>query len=165
MVLAIDVFYTDSSARSVGVLFDWTDDFPREVIIDTIETTADYIPGEFYKRELPCIMGVINKIDMDILSAIVVDGYVYTGNNEEMGLGAHVWESIGKQVPVIGVAKNSFAGNLETVVQLFRGDSRKPLYISSVGIELSTAVGLVKEMKGKFRMPAVLQQLDSLTRK
>lgn len=164
MVLAIDVFYTETYAKAVGILFDWEDDVPKNIIMENISEVEDYVPGQFYKRELPCIMKIIEKVELYMLEAIVVDGYVYVNNEKDSGLGYYVWEALCCKIPIIGVAKNSFFGNAETVVELRRGDSNKPLYISSVGIELDRAVELIKNMKGEFRVPTLLKKLDGITK-
>ncbi|MDV6169996.1 hypothetical protein R1T16_16275 [Flavobacterium sp. DG1-102-2] len=63
-VLAIDVYYYSEKAKAVGVLFGWHDSMPSEVIIEYIDDVADYVPGEFYKRELPSIKKIIDKVDL-----------------------------------------------------------------------------------------------------
>src|SRR4051812_12363005 len=118
MLLAIDVHYKEKFARAVGVLFNWDDAEPVKVIIEHIEEVKDYVPGEFYKRELPCLLKVIKNVDLTILEAIIVDGYVFIDDTGGLGLGAVLYNSINQAVPVIGVAKTSFFRNKETVVEL-----------------------------------------------
>lgn len=123
-----------------------------------------YIPGEFYKRELPCILKVIEKVNLAELEAIIIDGYVFIDNEKKFGLGGYLWESLNKKLPVIGVAKTSYMGNKDTIVELLRGESKNPLYISSIGIELNKAVELIKSMHGEYRIPTLLKELDKLTK-
>lgn len=165
MVLALDVHYKDDgSAKSVGVLFNWNDIQPKEIFIEYVKETAEYIPGEFYKRELPCLLKVIEKVNINDLEAIVIDGYVYIDNDKRFGLGGHLWQALNKQIPIIGVAKNFYHGNTETVKQIYRGKSKKPLYISSVGLELDTASDFITQMPSEFRIPDLLKQLDVITK-
>lgn len=164
MILALDVHYREQKAKSVGVLFNWNDIEPQNIIVDYYEDIEEYIPGQFFKRELPCLLNVIKQINLQNIEAIIIDGYVYVDNDFTFGLGGILWEKLNKQVPVIGVAKTSFFKNKETVIELFRGESNKPLYISAIGTELKTAAELIKNMKGDFRMPSLLKQLDTITK-
>ena len=165
MILAIDVYYyEDSSAKSVGVLFNWEDEHPQQIIVEEVQNVEEYIPGQFYKRELPCILAILEKVNKMELEAVVVDGHVYVDNTEKPGLGAYLWEALQREVPVIGVAKKTFYANQETTYSLLRGESKNPLYISSVGMELDKAVDLIKNMKGKYRIPTIFKELDQITK-
>lgn len=123
-----------------------------------------YVPGEFYKRELPCILQVVKKVKLDNIQAIIVDGYAYLDNYKKHGLGAHLWEALEGCIPVIGIAKRKFHGNEINVYALKWGKSQTPLYISAIGIELDKAVELVNAMFGKYRVPDILKDLDKLTK-
>lgn len=164
MILAIDVYYIENTAKSVGVLFEWEDQEAREIIIDTIEGVSDYEPGAFFKRELPCIESLLQKIPLEKIDLIVVDGYVYVNDQLKYGLGGYVWEYLEQKIPIIGVAKNSFHANKSTVVPLYRGESKKPLYISAIGIDLEVAVACIERMKGEYRIPTILKSLDMVTK-
>lgn len=164
MVLATDVYYKDNYAKTVGVLFDWDDTVSNQAIVEVLNDVEEYVPGEFYRRELPCILKLLEKTDLTLIDVIVVDGHVYTDNNGQFGLGGKLWEALQGRLPVIGVAKTSFLKNKETVMELRRGKSGKPLYISAIGIELDRAVMFVKQMHGNYRMPDILKKLDGLTK-
>jgi deoxyribonuclease V len=164
MILALDVHYKAAGAKAVGVLFNWQDALPEEVIIEYINEVDEYIPGEFYKRELPCLLKIIEETNLDNIDAIVIDGYVYIDNDMNFGLGGRLWEALEKRVPVIGVAKTSFFKNKDTVRELKRGISNSPLYISSIGMELDACVNFIKNMKGDYRMPDILKLLDKKTK-
>lgn len=163
MIIAIDVHYKDSTASSVALLFKWEDDNPREVIHEELEGFDEYIPGEFYKRELPCVEALMKKIDTKNIDALIVDGHVFT-DNETYGLGGYAWEALNKEIPVIGVAKRSFHSNKDTVIEVYRGSSKNPLYVSAIGIEKEKAAELVQNMKGEYRIPTILKELDKLTK-
>ena len=45
-------------------------------------------PGQFYKRELPCILELLKQVN-PLPNYIVIDGYVYLGGDEKPGLGKH----------------------------------------------------------------------------
>ncbi len=165
MILALDVHYRTNQAYSVGFLFDWNSVHPTQILLSTIENIEEYIPGEFYKRELPCLMAIINQIELNSLEAIIVDGHVYVDNDHNFGLGGKLWDTINKQVPIIGVAKTSFYSNRNTVEEVFRGDSKKPLYVSAVGMDRIEAAKSIQVMQGEFRIPNILKQLDVETKK
>lgn len=164
MILAIDVHYKDRAAKSAAGIFTWNDTEAKETLIDYTNDIEEYIPGEFYKRELPCLLKIIEKVDISKLEAIIIDGYVYIDNNKNFGLGGYLWEALKEQIPIIGVAKNYYHNNADTVKQVFRGNSKKPLYISCIGLELEMVSELILSMQGEYRIPGVLKQLDILTK-
>jgi deoxyribonuclease V len=92
---------------------------------------------------------------------IVVDGYVDLDPAGRPGLGAHVRAEYG--VPVIGVAKTVFRSATHAA-QVFRGQSRRPLYVTSAGISVTEAALVVSEMAGSFRLPDALKLADRLAR-
>ena len=91
MILAIDVNYTPSYAKSVGILFEWQDEMPREIVLDEFDQVEEYISGEFYKRELPCILRILGRVDLGRVELIVVDGNIYADNQKRMGLDGRLW--------------------------------------------------------------------------
>lgn len=163
MIVAIDVYYKEKTATSVAVLFEWEDNVPKEIIIEETSDFEEYVPGKFYRRELPCILSLLKKISIDTIEVLIVDGHVYT-DNETIGLGGYTWEALNKKIPIIGVAKRPFFSNKETVKEIYRGKSKHPLYISSIGLKLNKAAELIQNMKGEYRMPAILKELDKVTK-
>lgn len=164
MILAFDTYYFDNKAKTVCVEFtDWNDSnykFQTE-ITDNIK---EYIPGEFYKRELPCIISLLNKYDLKNIEVIIVDGFVYLNDENKFGLGGYLYEKLDRKIPVIGVAKTNFATILKNKKSLLRGESKKPLFITAIGIELKDAVQKIQNMDGEFRIPTLLKELDRLTK-
>ena len=64
MIVAIDVHYRTTFAKVVAIEFDqWTDKIPTKISETILEEVAAYVPGEFYKRELPCLLEIIKQID------------------------------------------------------------------------------------------------------
>jgi len=167
MILAIDVAYNDNNiAQAVAVGFQkWDAQNPDAIYKEFIMGLEPYQPGEFFRRELPCIEKVLAKINLNEVEVIVIDGYVFLSNEQKPGLGAHLYYKLDEKIPIIGVAKSLFVGNEKCVEEIFRGESRQPLYVSAIGIDASEAVKLVLQMHGKFRIPTLLRQLDQLTRR
>jgi len=162
MIFAIDVHYNpDESAKVAGVLFEnWEDATPLKVYTTHIEKVNPYESGSFYKRELPCILAILELVQ-ETIEYIVVDGYVYL--NDKKGLGAHLYHALNEQISIIGVAKSAFRDIAEQTY-LYRGESTKPLYVTSVGVELSQAKEWVETMHGKYRFPTLLKEVDRLCR-
>lgn len=165
MILAFDTYYFDNKAKTVCLEFeDWNEDKNFKIHTEIIDNVAEYIPGEFYKRELPCIISLLNQMNLKNIEAIIVDGFVYLDDDKKYGLGGRLYEKLNNQIPIIGVAKTNFASVEKDKKALLRGDSAKPLFITSIGIDLETAFQKVDSMSGKFRIPALLKELDRLTK-
>lgn len=164
IALAIDVYYkTDGLAKAVGVVFDALASAPARGITCFVNNVPDYEPGAFYKRELPCIQAILNEAKDERIDLIIIDGYVYLGEYKP-GLGDKLWQSINRSTPVIGVAKTSFSDADDNVIEVYRGESGKPLYVSAAGIGLEEAALIIKRMPGEFRIPTILKHLDVLTK-
>jgi deoxyribonuclease V len=165
MILAIDVHYKGNTAKAVGALFqNWNDPVALSHVIKYIDAVEDYVPGAFYKRELPCILEIVKHVDLQTISYIVVDGFVVLDDSGKPGLGAYLYERIQSQVPVIGVAKSNFHQNQQHVIPVLRGESLNPLYVTAVGTNLQQAADNIRSMHGDFRLPTVLKELDRITK-
>lgn len=165
MILAFDSYYFDNKAKTVCISFDdWTTDKNFKVYSEIIENNEEYKSGEFYKRELPCILSLLEKIEIKDVDTIIVDGYVYLDDNNKPGLGGYLYTQLNAQIPVIGVAKTNFASLDKNKQQLLRGKSKKPLYITSIGLGLDKATKLIENMNGPNRIPTLLKTLDALTK-
>jgi len=163
MNLAIDIYYHDKGATCVGVLFQSEDAEPRKVITAYIEEVEEYVPGEFYKRELPCVMAVIYQVKQYKIDCIILDSHVQLGEGQK-GLGEYVYEAVDEAYPVIGVAKRSFHSNAEYVREVRRGESENPLYVSAIGCDLDEAAAYIQHMHGEYRIPTMLKEVDRLGR-
>ena len=165
MLLALDVAYTATQGHAVALAFtDWAAPTPAATHTATISPIANYEPGAFYRRELPCLLAVLAQVDLAEISVLIVDGYVTLGEEARPGLGQHLYEALGGQVPVVGVAKTRFAGVAPQVAPVRRGQSHNPLYVTSIGLPLAEAVAGVAAMHGAYRFPALLKRLDELTK-
>jgi exodeoxyribonuclease-5/deoxyribonuclease V len=165
MILAFDTYYFDRKAKTVCLEFqEWNQSTDFKIHTEIIDNVSEYIPGEFYKRELPCILSLLNQIDLKKVEAIIVDGFVYLDDEKKYGLGGHLYEKLNEEIPIIGVAKTNFASIEKDKRSLLRGDSQKPLYVTAIGIELDDAFQKVESMAGEFRMPTLLKEMDRLTK-
>jgi len=166
MKIAIDVFYRNDIAKIVAATFNnWHDRSPTEIVIKHKMSIIEYIPGEFYKKELPCLTEIIANFDLNEIDVIIIDGYVYLNDDGNPGLGAYLYEYLKQKVSVIGVAKTPFHNNTKHVKEVYRGKSQQPLYITAIGTDLGQAAKDVKSMYGEFRMPQILKLIDTETKK
>lgn len=167
--LAIDTYYTEENAYTVGVFFSkWDDTEPLKIIKRITKPEYPYVPGEFYKRELPCIMNLLGGVDFDSLSTIIVDGFVRIEKNGEMvsGLGEHLYDEVKDWgISVIGVAKSKFDGCENWSIPIIRKAGSKPLYVQGIGRYTDEmAASLIKGMAGPNKLPILLQRLDRETK-
>ena len=165
MILAFDTYYSGTKAKTACIAFEnWSAETPADIFTQTTEDVADYEPGSFYKRELPCILSLLQEIPISNISCIVIDGFVQLNDPGKLGLGGHLYEALDRKVSVIGVTKSKFLSAHNSSVELRRGESKNPLYVSAMGIEKSVARELVKSMAGEYRIPKLLKLLDRKTR-
>lgn len=163
MILAVDVHYEAGCAVVAGVAFEsWTDDEFEASYVSSINQVSNYIPGQFYKRELPCILGLLTEHKL-APAIIVIDGYVYLDGLSKPGLGWYLYDALQRRVKIIGVAKNPFTG-ITAQHAVFRGKSKKPLYVTCVDMQLPVAKQSIASMHGKYRMPTMLRMADQLSR-
>lgn len=144
------------------VFSDWDDERPVEEAVFTIDEVQPYEPGRFFRRELPCLIAVLGEIEA-VPQVVVIDGYVWLGDESDPGLGAYLHEAMGKRVAVIGVAKTRFVP-ARAVQEITRGRSHSPLFVTAVGLALPEAAQRIREMHGPFRIPSLLKRVDQLCR-
>lgn len=163
MILAVDVDYRTDKAVAAGVAFaDWEDSTPTHTFTTETNQVAAYQSGEFYKRELPIILFLLQQLSQ-LPKTIVIDGYVYLDQNRKGGLGHYLYQALGEKVAIIGVAKSHFKDvPLET--EVFRNDSQRPLYVTAIGIDETEARGYIQKMHGEYRLPTLLKAVDRLCR-
>lgn len=164
MLACVDVDYRDPDAVAACVVFrHWTDDAPVSRIAHRLTSIEPYVPGQFYRRELPCLLAVLNRVS-EPLATVIIDGYVWLGDETQPGLGAHLFRALGERIPVIGVAKTRYA-SARVAVPVLRGEtSTRPLFVSAVGMEVSRAAECIKSMHGAHRLPTLIKLADRLCR-
>ncbi|MGD9082790.1 MAG: endonuclease V [Desulfobacterales bacterium] len=161
MIAAFDVHYLENGyASAAAVLFsDYRDAEPVAVYTQFLPVIADYIPGKFYRRELPCILTLLKQSNR-APDEMLVDGYVMLGNRP--GLGQHLFNFFDGKIPIVGVAKSKFEG--AGGAEVFRGRSINPLYVTSAGVNLHKASERIRTMHGAHRIPTLLKRVDVLAR-
>lgn len=163
MIACLDVDDRENLAVAACVLFEqWASEEPTAEITVPVLAVADYEPGYFYRRELPCLKAVLARVDRS-LDCIVVDGYVWLDDEDHPGLGAHLYASLDERVPVVGVAKTQYA-KATAQVPILKGQSATPLFITSAGVSVKSAAHDIRSMHGGYRIPTLLKRVDSLCR-
>jgi deoxyribonuclease V len=162
VILALDVHYGDWGARAACVGFrTWGDAAPQfERVVEVEGEAAGYEPGKLYLRELPALLAVLKDVHLRP-SVCVVDGYVTLAGGRP-GLGARLFDALGKRVAVVGVAKTEFRG--APAARVLRGASKKPLFVTARGTPLDQAAAAVRSMHGDHRIPTLLARADRLAR-
>lgn len=162
MLACMDVDYRDTVTVAACVLFrDWADAAEASHLVERGPPAAPYEPGQFFRRELPHLLKVLAAV-REPLEAVVIDGYVWLGE-ERPGLGAHLYEALGRRVPVVGVAKTAFHSS-GLALPVLRGQSQRPLFVTAVGLDASAAAEHVRRMHGASRIPTLLGRVDRLCR-
>lgn len=163
MILAIDVHYRGSSASAAGVLFrDWEDREPVAAWAVAIPEVARYEPGQFFRRELPCILELLKQVE-PLPEVILVDGHVCLDARGRPGLGRRLYDALEGRCAVIGVAKSRFK-DTPPEAELCRGGSARPLYVTAAGFDPPDARPFILRMHGRHRIPTLLRQADRLAR-
>jgi deoxyribonuclease V len=162
----LDVGYTGAQARAACVLADSGEsEVPDSTYLQDIDAVEPYDPGNFFRRELPRLLSVLRVLP-SLPEVAVVDGYVCLSPARRPGLGAHLYDALGRRVPVVGIAKTAFVGarSCNAVAQVIRGRSRQPLFVTAAGMELADAERGVRRMAGKHRIPEMMRIVDRLSR-
>ena len=161
--IALDVTYHDHHAVVGLVRFrDWDAAEPLSHAIISCPAAPAYIPGKFYRRELPCLVMALASIASDY-SHVLIDGYVHLHEPHGKGLGYHVHEHLAGRAVVIGVAKSRLA-MARDFVPICRGRSRRPLFVSAIGMDRFAASAIIARMHGQYRLPTMIRRADSLAK-
>jgi deoxyribonuclease V len=161
-ILVTDVDYRDNEALVAGILLQSWSSENFEALTCRVPISSEYEPGAFYKRELPCLLELLKRIEVP-LSCIVVDGYAHLGSEQRPGLGQRLHSSLDGTIPVIGVAKTYFKDTPDEC-RLYRGGSTKALYVTAEGVGLEPAKQSILCMHGPHRMPSALKLADQACR-
>lgn len=122
MIACVGTHDHDTCSLTAVVLFiGWTDVCASEEFGDRSSgIAAKYVSGQFFRRELPCILAAI-KSRVESIETIMIDGYVWLDGNRRKGLGTVLYQTLEMSVSVVGVARKPFAGACGT--ELYRGTS------------------------------------------
>lgn len=163
MIACLDVYYSTSRARAAAVVLkQWTSEVPIASYSANVSHFNGYEPGHFYRRELKPLLSVISQIREEVL-CYVIDGYCHLSPDREPGLGARLAQILPSEKTVVGVAKNRFR-NSRHAFEVLRGSSKRPLFVTAVGLDYEDAANFIQSMKGDHRIPTMLKNVDHLSR-
>ena len=154
-IVILDAAYCDRCAWAAGAgiaIHRWEDPVPCGQWTAHVPCRCPYTPGRLYRRELPVLLQILRRANP--WQCVVVDGYALLGKRP--GLGWYVWRALRESVPVIGVAKNPYRA--VAACRVFRGGSRRPLWVTSCGMSPEAAARYVAAMHGPFRLPTMARQ-------
>ena len=159
-IVCVDVDYRPACAVAAAVWFrGWDAATPDSETTCVVRGVPDYEPGAFFRRELPCLLAVLPL--SPAADIVIVDGYAWLGPGRP-GLGAHLFDALGRTTPVVGVAKTRFRS--ADAVPVVRGASTSPLFVTAAGCDAHEAAALVRSMAGPYRVPDLLTRADRLAR-
>jgi len=163
MIIALDTAYSNTIAATAGVYFDdWQSASPERVFISHTSDLQDYQSGQFYKRELPCIVQLLKEHSIKP-EINIIDGNVFLDHEGRPGLGKHLYDELKGCSQIVGVAKNRFKSLTEQNA-VYRATSKNPIYVTSTIEELEQVKINVQSMHGNFRIPTMLKMADSRCR-
>lgn len=163
MKACVDVDYRDPNALAACCLFEnWTDETAVRDVTAWVTGVAPYQPGQFFRRELPCLLAVLAQVS-EPLDLIVVDSYVWLQDENHPGMGAHLYQALAGRVPVIGVAKTRYL-SAALAREVLRGPGHNPLYVTAAGVDVGQAAAWIQGMHGDCRVPTLLRRVDHLAR-
>ena len=163
MNAVLDACYRAERAVAACVVFDrWEDGAPQDCFHVETPIAAAYRPGRFYERELPVLMALLHRAGQSF-ETILIDGYVHLAPEAGKGLGLHLFDALAGASTVIGVAKNPLRLAARFAL-VWRGRSRRPLFVSAAGCPARQAAAHVARMHGPHRIPTLLRLADQQAR-
>ncbi|PHI18050.1 endonuclease V [Lewinellaceae bacterium SD302] len=165
LIYLFDSYYTEGFVTTACIgITEWRSEDIEFEKMNFSEITSKYVSGQFYKRELPGILELLDDVKLKSDDYIVLDGYVYLDDIGTRGLGGYLFEELENSIPIIGVAKNRYKSIGDKCIELLRGESKKPLYVTSAGIEIEKSSEYILLMSGEFRIPKMFKLVDTISR-
>lgn len=162
-ILAVNINFQDREDIVSGVSFtQWNSGRAENVFLSKVENTEDYLSGEIFARELKIVNTLLSQTKAQP-DYILLDGLVYSDGKAEPGFGKRLYDELGGNVVIIGVVKKQIQG-LPDECGVCRGESKTPLFVTAVGIDLEAAKELLLSMHGKFRVPSILKLAEKKSR-
>jgi deoxyribonuclease V len=164
VIACLDAAYSESAASAACIIAtDAGSPAPTRHATVRLGAPVPYEPGSFFKRELPLLLAVLHKAE-PIPEIIVIDGYVWLDADGTPGLGAHLYDALDKNHPIVGVGKTAYRGAEAWCEQLIRGTGHRPLFVTAAGMTAKAAAALIRGMHGDHRIPTLIRRADALAR-
>lgn len=175
-IACVDAAYDRNKVFAVAALFHYpSSEMINYVVINDI-ANIPYIPGLLAFREAPFYIKALNKLGLDNIDLIIVDGHGIA-HPRKLGIAAHVGVVLSK--PTIGVAKKKLYGIIKIIngkkyiVDPVSGDKLgvvlsargKNIFISPGNlISIESAYNIIKRLTKKHSLPEPLYITDKLTK-
>lgn len=179
MILLTDVFYEEevNTAHIAAIAIDnWTSStILKTWEIDKSGIDCEYIPGQFFKREMPCLIELWNTIseeEKSQITTIIVDGFydIWDGRH---GLGHHFHDWLienGYDKEVVGIAKSPCRETNKFTLPVYRTEEskkskcRSALWVNGSNMD-NDYQAKVLSMHGEYRLPTMVKAVDKLSRR
>jgi len=163
MIAALDVHYSGNTATAAAVVFEnWSSNEAIAQYTALESPVAAYEAGQFYMRELSPLLTVIKQIKLPT-DTYIIDGYCHLSSDFAPGLGVYLNDALGKSATIVGVAKNRYRDS-QHAIEVLRATSKRPLFVTSIGISYEIAAQNVASMAGQYRIPEMLKAVNRLSR-
>jgi deoxyribonuclease V len=96
------------------------------------------------------------------IEIIVVDGDVWLDGNDLPGLGGHLFSSLGRPIPVIGIAKTRYRNDMVDPGAPWREPTAALCHVCR--FKARKAAECVCRMHGDYRIPTILNLVDRAAR-
>jgi deoxyribonuclease V len=163
MKLAVGVHPHGDGAWAAAVSFEeWDAREATRTYTSRIEQLPKPARGELDLRDLACVMQLLreHKLEPD---TIVIDGAVHLDASDTPGLGRHLYDALGGRVAIIGMSTKAMPG-LPAQFEVYREEEARPVFVTSVGVDLGAAKVRVRGMHGKRRVPTLMKLAGRLAR-
>ncbi len=156
MKFIVAVHFDGEQANAAAVAFDgWDAAEPAKTCVSRIARVEKAVRGELDLRELPCVLQLLSEHRLEP-ELIVIDGFAHLDADETPGLGQHLFQALGGQVPVVGVSKKRLPG-LSAQFEVVREEESPPLIVTCAGIDIGAAKVRVRSMHGRKRVPTLMK--------
>lgn len=163
LIACLDVQYQDGSACAAAVLYNtWQDQEALAIHTAISHGHGGYQPGKFFERELGPLTALITGLPQPP-AILVIDAYCTLSEDGSPGLGAYLRDALESKPAIIGVAKSRFA-RATHAVEVLRGTSSRPLFITALGMTGDIAADHIRAMHGPYRLPNLIKLADQTAR-
>lgn len=163
MKLIVAVHFDGAQATAAAVAFDaWDAAEATKTYVSHIADVEKAVRGQLDLRELPCVMQLLREHSL-VPELLLIDGFVHLDADETPGLGQHLQQALGGQVPIVGVSKRSLPG-LSAQFEVMREEETPPLWVTCSGIDIGAAKARLRAMHGRKRLPTLMKLVARLAK-
>lgn len=163
MKLIVTVQFEGTQATvAAATCDDWDAAEATKTYVLRITPVDPPVRGPLDLRALPGVMQLLREHRL-APEIVMLDGFVHLDAHETPGLGQHLHQALGGQVPVIGVSRKGLPG-LTAQYEVLREDEAPPLWVTCAGLDLGAAKARLRAMHGRKRLPTLLKLVARLAK-